>query len=177
MTSFDVIVACCNKNGIGKDGDLPWKLKKEIAHFKDLTTEAPAGYRNVVIMGRNTWESIPEKFKPLPNRYNIILTSKYPYLTGQKFSNQNVRTYRSLQDALDVLGRIKHKFKYNKIFIIGGENVYEEAIKNRYCNNIYMTKIYNTFECDRFFPKIMEAQFESFNVNCQYISDANIADD
>ena len=158
-TPFDIIVACCNKNGIGKDGELPWKLKKEMQHFKKITTDAPAGYKNVVIMGRKTWESIPEKFKPLPHRYNIILTSKQSYLTGEKYTDQDIRTYRSFNDALEVLARIKHLFNYNKIFIIGGERLYEEAIRNRNCNNIYMTKIYKKIECDRFFPKINEAKF------------------
>jgi len=167
-TSFDIIVACCNKNGIGKDGVLPWKLKKEMQYFKEITTKAPDGLRNVVIMGRKTWESIPEKYKPLPNRYNIILTSKSQYLKDNKYFNEhrnNIRTYRSLNDALEVLTRIKYQFKFNKIFIIGGERLYNEAISNRYCNNIYMTKIYKKIECDKFFPNIVEVTFENENIS------------
>lgn len=156
--TFDIIVACCNKNGIGSNGNLPWKLKTEMQHFKEITTEAPLSFRNVVIMGRKTWESIPEKYKPLPHRYNIILTSNSNYLINTNYKTENVRTYISLNDALEVLSRTKELYNHNKIFIIGGERLYKEAINNRYCNNIYMTKIYEKIDCDRFFPKINEVK-------------------
>ena len=115
-TKFDIIVACCNKNGIGNNGNLPWKLKTEMQYFKEITTDAPLGFRNVVIMGRNTWESIPNKYKPLPNRYNIILTSNSNYLINTNYKTENVRTYISLNDALEVLSRTKELYNHNKIF-------------------------------------------------------------
>jgi len=152
MIKFDIIVACCNKNGIGKGGELPWKLRKEMAHFRKITMDAPEGYRNVVIMGRNTWESIPDKFKPLPGRHNIILTSKTRYLNDAKYDK--VRTYRTLNNALEVVTRTQKMFKYNKVFVIGGEQLYKEAVPHICCEQILLTKVYKKLDCDRFFPKI-----------------------
>ena len=114
MIQFSIIVACCKKNGIGHKQDLPWKLKTEMAHFRKLTSHSPKGWKNVVIMGRNTWESIPSKYRPLVNRYNIILTSKEQY-------SHRIQTYRTLDDALEVLLRNKFTQRYHRIFIIGGD--------------------------------------------------------
>lgn len=74
--SLALIVACTAKNGIGKDGGLPWRLPKEMGYFARATSSAPAGKHNAVIMGRNTWESIPSKFRPLKDRFNIVVTSR-----------------------------------------------------------------------------------------------------
>jgi dihydrofolate reductase/thymidylate synthase len=63
---FDIILASTLKHGIGKAGGLPWKLPKEMTHFKFLTSNTNhIEKKNAVIMGRTTWESIPDKFKPL----------------------------------------------------------------------------------------------------------------
>ena len=62
---FNLIVALCKNNGIGKNGDIPWKITKDLKYFKDVTSFNKNSGENVVIMGRKTWESIPEKFKPL----------------------------------------------------------------------------------------------------------------
>jgi dihydrofolate reductase len=61
---ISVIVATTQKGGIGKDGTLPWKLPGDMAHFKKVTTATTPGKINAVIMGRKTWESIPENFRP-----------------------------------------------------------------------------------------------------------------
>jgi len=72
---LDIVVAATRTNGIGKDGQLPWRLPQEMKHFKAITSAAPTGLRNAVIMGRHTWGSIPKKFRPLANRLNVVLTS------------------------------------------------------------------------------------------------------
>lgn len=78
MTSpkLTLIVACTASNGIGKNGNLPWRLSKEMGYFARVTTSTPANKRNAVIMGRKTWESIPDKFRPLKERINIVVTSR-----------------------------------------------------------------------------------------------------
>uniref|UniRef100_A0A096LSG7 dihydrofolate reductase n=1 Tax=Poecilia formosa TaxID=48698 RepID=A0A096LSG7_POEFO len=77
------IVAVCPNLGIGKDGKLPWhpiRLSNEFAHFRKMTaTPSVAGRTNVVIMGRKTWFSIPEKNRPLKGRINIVLSREYKY--------------------------------------------------------------------------------------------------
>ena len=89
---ISLIVAGCkvkgndNLLGIGIGGNLPWRLKKEMAHFTKLTK---GNGQNAVLMGRKTWESIPTKFRPLKDRYNIIVTTKTDYNldTDSKFAN------------------------------------------------------------------------------------------
>ena len=73
--TYQLVVAATRKLGIGKSGTMPWKLPGDMAYFKELTSKtAESGKQNAVIMGRKTWESIPPKFRPLPNRVNVVLT-------------------------------------------------------------------------------------------------------
>ena len=74
--SLTLIVAATVSNGIGHNGGLPWKLSREMAYFKRVTSAAPSGKHNLVLMGRNTWESIPTKFRPLVGRLNVVLSSR-----------------------------------------------------------------------------------------------------
>lgn len=74
MTRLTLIVAATTNNGIGQSGKLPWRLSKEMAHFARVTSNAPEGKMNAVIMGRNTWESIPKKFQPLLKRINVVIS-------------------------------------------------------------------------------------------------------
>jgi dihydrofolate reductase len=76
LRTYKVIVACTTDYGIGIKGTLPFKLKTDMAFFKETTTKTQrnGNVSNAVIMGRKTWESIPNKFKPLENRLNIIIT-------------------------------------------------------------------------------------------------------
>ena len=75
---FSLIVATDKNLGIGKMNSLPWKLKSEMRYFRETTLH----FNNVVVMGRNTWESIPNKFKPLSGRINIILSSRQINIDG-----------------------------------------------------------------------------------------------
>jgi dihydrofolate reductase len=82
MREFDLVVATTKSLGIGKNGTMSWRLKDDLNYFRKVTTETkdPAK-KNVCIMGRKTYFSIPEKFRPLPNRHNIIISN-----------NQNLKT-------------------------------------------------------------------------------------
>ena len=79
MSRLTIIVAATKASGIGINSGLPWRLPKEMKYFAQVTSNAVDGQRNAVIMGRNTWESIPKKYRPLPNRYNIILSRNSNY--------------------------------------------------------------------------------------------------
>lgn len=134
-----VVAATAIGRGIGVNGFLPWKLEKDIQYFKQLTCG------NVVIMGRKTWESIPEKFRPLPGRLNVVLTRSqegtYP---------RDVIVANSLDDALERLSQIK----IGEIFVMGGALIYKEALARKECTSIFMTQIYSEFICDTFFPEM-----------------------
>ena len=79
MSRLTIIVAATHANGIGRDSLLPWRLPKEMKYFARVTTNAPEGHYNAVIMGRNTWESIPQKNRPLVRRVNIVMTRNKDY--------------------------------------------------------------------------------------------------
>lgn len=79
MARLTVIVASTLNNGIGQNARLPWRLPKEMTYFKRVTTNAPEGSMNAVVMGRNTWESIPQKFRPLDKRLNLVVSKNKHY--------------------------------------------------------------------------------------------------
>ena len=147
--SFQVIAACCNKNGIGKDNKIPWFLSGELNYFKHVTnfTNTPIK-KNVVVMGRKTWESIPEKNRPLCGRINIVLTKREEYDVPR-----DVFTCGSLEKVFPLLDTIHNSSKTN-VFLIGGGSIYNECIQKRLCSKIYLTKIYKKYDCDVFFPEI-----------------------
>lgn len=149
MKTFSIIVAVDEKDGIGKKGRLPWSLPKDMEHFKAVTTTTKDPSKiNAVIMGRKTWESIPEKFRPLQKRVNVVLTRNKDF----DFKESALRA-SSFEEALNVLnGDIVAK-PIETIFVIGGASIYKEALALKRCDKIYLTQIFKTFECDTFFPE------------------------
>ena len=140
-----LIVAFDTKNGIGKDNTIPWFIKSELSYFKKVTTYTNDPLlKNVVIMGRKTWDSLPKK--PLPNRINVVLT-RSDTIYEDAFS------YNSLDEALCEVNNMDMVNKEN-IFVIGGSEIYNEAIKRDDCEKIYATEVYDKYDCDKFFPKI-----------------------
>jgi len=79
MSRHTIIVAATKSNGIGANSRLPWRLSKEMKYFVQVTSTAPEGLQNLVVMGRNTWESIPKKFKPLARRLNVVVSRNPSY--------------------------------------------------------------------------------------------------
>jgi dihydrofolate reductase len=153
MKKFAIVVAVDQKNGIGKDNALPWHLPSEMKHFSKLTkTTSDPTKKNAVIMGRNTWESIPQKFRPLPNRYNVVLTSNAEFQVPD-----GVLLASSLDEALNKLTAIP---EIENIFVIGGASVYKQAIFHPACEKISITKIEQSFDCDTFFPHLDEQLFD-----------------
>ena len=158
---FSIITALeYKKNGIGINNSLPWNIKKDLQYFKKITTlvdkDEQIEYINTVIMGYNTWESIPKKYKPLVNRINIIITTK------NIRSDNKFIIYIKWSDLTKILidfnnQRFKCKdkiYQINKNFIIGGESIYKQAFLSLNINYLYITEIYNNYKCDRFFPTI-----------------------
>lgn len=134
---FQIVVAATKEHGIGKQGTLPWKLPTDMRFFKTVTSSTTASSkRNAVIMGRNTWESIPEKFRPLPGRLNVILT-RNGIITPTP--PKGVLVSKSFGDALAVLAREPYEEQVESVFVIGGGQVYRFGLKlfpyllNRVC--------------------------------------------
>ena len=111
MRPFSIIVAFDSQYGIGKNGLLPWKLPLDLKHFKEITTAVANPARtNAVIMGRKTWESLPQKFCPLPGRVNVVLSKE-----GKLSLPSEVFCSQSLEDALSRLS----SSNIENVFVIG----------------------------------------------------------
>lgn len=103
---------------IGDKGTMPWHVPEDLAHFKRVTSGHP------VIMGRRTWESFPEKFRPLPGRTNIVLTTQQA--THQGLRAAGAEPVSTLADALELAGQCEGG---EEIWIIGGGAVYTQAME------------------------------------------------
>ena len=133
-----LIVAVANNGVIGKDNDLIWHLPNDMKFFKQTTTA------HHVIMGRKNFESIPERFRPLANRTNVIITRNSDYKA------EGCVVVNSVEQALEVA-------KQNgdiQPFIIGGGQIYKLALENNLVDKIYLTKVHHTFDGDTFFPEL-----------------------
>ena len=151
-----LIVAVCADNGIGKDNNLPWRIKSELAYFAKMTkTVCNFSKQNAVLMGRKTWESIPSRIRPLKNRINIVLTRQDKSKISE---DENVLVCDSLENALEVVDGMNEKIE--TCWVIGGSSVYEEAMKNPKMERIYITNIMKDYECDTFFPSIFDADWQ-----------------
>ena len=129
------IIAAVAKNGvIGKANDLPWRLPDDMKYFMQTTQ----GHH--VIMGRKNYESLPEKFRPLPNRTNIIVTRQKDFMApGCTVVNQ-------LQDGVKVADANKE----SELFIIGGAEIYKLALPQT--DTLYLTEIDAVIDGDVLFP-------------------------
>ena len=148
---FAIIAAADDKMGIGIGNKLPWRLNGDLAYFSDVTTKAPEGLRNAVIMGRNTWLSLPEKSRPLRDRLNGVLCKEEMDLPA------GVLRAVSFEDAFE---QIEKTGKTGKVFVIGGANVYAQAMELETCREIYLTRVSSSFDCDTFFPEVPLERFE-----------------
>ena len=141
---ISIIVAVSQNHVIGKDNDLIWKLPKDMKFFKSTTN----GHH--ILMGRKNFESIPHKFRPLPNRTNIVITRNSNYIA------KNCLIVNSIEAGIDIAKRNKE----NELFIIGGGEIYKLALEKNLVHKIYYTKIYHNFKGDTFFPKLDRKEWQ-----------------
>jgi dihydrofolate reductase len=153
---FSIVVAVDENFGIGRGGLLPWNLPGDMKYFKEITTQGcEGGAVNAVIMGRKTWESIPEKFRPLPGRLNMVL-SRGPEMSLPA----GVIQISGLDEALTFLEQ-GNGLRLNKVFVIGGGEIFKTALVHPACERLYITHIQKNFDCDRFFPPLPSAFYET----------------
>lgn len=139
-----LIVAMDSNRGIGKNNDLMWHLPADMNFFKETTKN------QIVVMGRKNYDSIPEKYRPLPNRLNVILTR------NKDFKAENCLVFNSLNDCLDHFKDEKER----KVFIIGGGEIYKMALDSGRLNEMYITYVNGVFDADTFFPQFNESEWE-----------------
>ena len=132
-TVLSLIAAVARQRVIGKDNRLLWHLPEDMKYFRETTRGRP------VIMGRKTWESLPEKFRLLPGRHNLVVSRNPAYPAP------GATLVASLAEA------IKHAGE-GEIFVIGGEMLYRQALP--LAQRLYLTEIERDFDGDAFFPDI-----------------------
>jgi dihydrofolate reductase len=137
---INAIVAVDDQWGIGKDGTMPWPhLAEDLKRFKQLTDGA------MIVMGKNTWLSLPKR--PLPNRDNIVVSRTLDDDFAIKVSGDPKAIITKLKQATD-----------EDIWIIGGAEIYRQFLP--FCNSVYITRIHGDYQCDTRFPEaILDRHF------------------
>lgn len=139
---ISLIVCVDSEFGIGKSNQLPWYVPEDLKHFKNITNG------HTVVMGRKTWESIPEKFKPLKNRENIVLS--------RTLDDDRCLIFKDKWDL------IRHLDGKKNVFIIGGSYLYNLFLEMKMVDKIYMTRLEENHYCDIFFPKEFMKDYKEF---------------
>lgn len=136
--SLSLIVAMTPERIIGSKriNALPWKIKEDMDFFKETTTG------HAVIMGRNTWESIPQKYRPLPNRDNVVISRK------QHFRAEKASVVHSFDDAVTLAQK-----PGKEVFVIGGASIYAEALRDPRLFTMYISHIKEKHAGDVYFPE------------------------
>lgn len=153
-----LIVAMDLDHGIGKNNDLMWHLPSDMRFFKETTLN------QIVVMGRKNFESIPEKFRPLPNRENVILTRQ------QDFEAEHCLIFHSVREMVLYYQNEKSR----TVFIIGGGQIYKEALELDIIDEMLITHVNHRFDADTFFPAIEPQKWEIENLFEHAIDDKNL---
>jgi dihydrofolate reductase len=135
------MIVAIGKNGeIGKNNQLLWRLSDDLKKFKSLTSG------NIVVMGRKTFQSIG---KALPSRENVVISR------NKDFSQEGIHVFSSLTDVLN-----RYKNDERTIFIIGGGEIYRQALASNIIQSAYITYVDGDFEADTFFPDFNEKEWK-----------------
>ena len=163
---MEAILAMDSNNGLSKEGIIPWNNKKDLNFFYKQTKN------NVVIMGKNTYFSLPDNTRPLKNRLNIVLTSHPNLFLNEENDNDiineviftnNFNIHSVILNNREKFCRLYPTLSINfKIYIIGGKNIYEQYIP--LCETIWVTRVKNCYSCDLTFDYDLKTQFKEIEV-------------
>lgn len=154
--NYNLIVALCKNGGIGLNGKLPWSIKEDMQYF---TKQTKGNGNNAVIMGRNTWKSLPNKY--LIGRDNFIISSKM-IIDEIMDDGHRMKTFKNLDE---VNAFCNSSEKYDTIWIIGGAMLYKECLERNFINKCYITYIGYEYKCDTFFDHSNINKWDLININ------------
>ncbi|KAI9106223.1 dihydrofolate reductase-like domain-containing protein [Phlyctochytrium arcticum] len=188
MPKLSLIAAALPNNGIGKQNTLPWSVPTDMKFFNLITTylgrrtgsayptspksDGTLGPMNIVIMGRKSWESIPDKYQPFKGRINIVLSRNEGFrkTLEERFRKSSsispsspVYTFPNLDSALST---IQESISHSNVFITGGGELYKESITHPSCDRVFLTRLEPagpdtpTPDCDTFFPDVPRDMFD-----------------
>ncbi|KAI9249872.1 dihydrofolate reductase-like domain-containing protein [Sporodiniella umbellata] len=162
LSFIAMAAAFADSGGIGIKNRLPWSIPGDWEYFEKVTTKSYGDqnlddlkdWNNIVIMGRKSYEASPMCKIPLANRHNIILSREKSY--EKKNSHKDATLATTLEEAFNIAANIAKKD--TRIFLLGGQSVYEEGICLPGCSHILLTSVRNNsvkpIVCDTFFPNI-----------------------
>lgn len=159
IKQLSLIAALDAANGIGKDNDLMWNLPADMRFFKETTKG------HVVIMGRKNYDSIPEKYRPLAGRTNVVLSRK------PNFEAPDCLVFDSFENCVASLELAPDQ----KAFIIGGAEIYKLALESGLVHEMYLTHIDKTYGADTFFPDFNEQIYRKTLIFNQLIDERHEA--
>ena len=173
--NLSIIVASSLEYGIGFENKLCWNIPEELKHFRHITSSCLIkNTKNCVIMGKNTWYSIPNA--PLKNRINIIISSnEYDKIKKETSEMPDVRVFKTIDDAFIY---VDSDAIIGSCFIIGGAKLYNTILEKyiKYITSIYWSIIYDKkYECDCFIASNLIYNNFNFNkedivINDKYVS-------
>lgn len=135
-----LLAAVARGGVIGRDGTLPWRLPEDMQRFRELTMGHP------VLMGRRTWDSLPDRYRPLPGRRNVVLTR------DPSWDAVGAERAGSVDEALTLLADAP------QVFVIGGADVYAATLP--FADELLLTEIELSVDGDAFFPDVDGDTFE-----------------
>lgn len=159
---YCMIASMSNDYGIGYKNSLPWRIPDDMVFFKRKTIN------HIVVMGRNTYFSIPETRRPLKDRLNIVVTS-----TPNLYESDDTVVFCKIDEIIETVQYYENNF--TKCFIIGGQKLYEHFLDK--VDYLYLTRVYKNCICDTFFPSSYQNKFNlvkssgllhSKNENCDF---------
>jgi dihydrofolate reductase len=142
-----LVVARGSNGVIGRDGDLPWRLRSDLQRFKAITIGKPC------IMGRKTWESLP--LRPLPGRLNVVLTRDEGW--GDDGQAKGALVCRTLDEAIEIARETAQDDGVDEICVIGGAGLFEAALPR--AKRLYITEVEAAPDGDVLFPAFDEGQW------------------
>ena len=152
-----LIVAMDNERGIGKNNDLMWHLPADMKFFKETTLG------HIVVMGRKNFDSIPERFRPLVGRENVVLTRNTDFLA------ENCQVFHSLEACLAAYENETERF----VYIIGGGQIYKQALQLNCVDEMYITHVDHVYGADTFFPEIDQNNWDTSVVFSHEVDEKN----
>ena len=150
---YNVVVATDLVGGFGSKGALPWNIPSELKHFKFVTSLAPQGKKNLVVMGRKTWDSIPQKYRPLPERINVVFTQNEEFIRINPNIKNEFYAVRNFEEFEQLLSLEEIKYIIHEIVNIGGKELLTSFSnrKTQICKFIFHSVILKEYpNCDVF---------------------------
>lgn len=162
---FNLIVAVDTQWGISKKGNIPWKIMEDYNFFLDVTKrQYIKDKKNIIIMGKNTWKTLPDTSRSLKDRITIIISTS---MTIEDLNSGNLTGTESyLVKSFAEATALCNVIDGGKVFICGGSQIYDEALKKLKIDNTYITKIYYDYGCDNFFPSHLANVDSSTSTEC-----------